>query len=182
MTIPLSHSPLPLLPHPDFPDSALAAITVAVSWQEDGGLALTYRLQGNLESLRLPTPAAPVAQDRLWAHTCCEVFLARGDAGAYREYNFSPSGQWAGYAFAAYRQRQEGELPSPALAWRRSGDELVLDATLPPAALPGGDGALRLALSTVVEMGDGSLSYWALAHPAAQPDFHHRGGFTLILE
>ena len=179
MPFPLANASL--LPHPDFPAPAVTAIAVAVS-RQGGGLSLSYRIQADLAALRLPTPAAPVEQDRLWAHTCCEVFLARGDAEPYWEYNFSPSGQWAGYAFAAYRQRQEGTLPSPALAWRRSGDTLVLDATLPPAALPGGPGPLRLALSMVVEMGDGSLSYWALAHPAPQPDFHHRGGFTLILE
>jgi hypothetical protein len=23
------------------------------------------------------------------------------------------------------------------------------------------------------------LSYWALHHPAAEADFHHRGGFTI---
>ena len=28
---------------------------------------------------------------------------------------------------------------------------------------------------------DGSHSYWALHHPAALPDFHHRDGFTLEL-
>jgi 23S rRNA (guanine745-N1)-methyltransferase len=51
-------------------------------------------------------------------------------------------------------------------------------------ALPTGDGPLRLALTTVVELADGApgtLSYWALAHPAGKPDFHHRDGFVLAL-
>jgi hypothetical protein len=48
-------------------------------------------------------------------------------------------------------------------------------------ALPGAS-ALRLALSAVIEETDGHLSYWALAHPAERPDFHHRDGFVLALE
>jgi hypothetical protein len=47
--------------------------------------------------------------------------------------------------------------------------------------LAGGLGALRLGLAAVLEEGDGKLSYWALRHPAAVPDFHHRGGFTAKL-
>jgi ABC-type uncharacterized transport system permease subunit len=43
-------------------------------------------------------------------------------------------------------------------------------------------GRLALALSVVVEHEDGVLSYWALAHPAAKPDFHHRDAFVLELE
>jgi hypothetical protein len=31
----------------------------------------------------------------------------------------------------------------------------------------------------VIEEGDGVLSYWALRHPAARPDFHHPEGFAL---
>ena len=171
-----------LLPHPDFPAPAVADIRVRVRL-DPAGLTLGYALRGDLSALRLPTPAEPVEADRLWAHTCFEVFLARGEA-AYREYNFSPSGQWAGYAFSAYRQRDElaqaPSLPAPTLAWRRGAGELALEVSLPAAALPPGDGALRLALTTVVEQSDGRLSYWALAHPAGKPDFHHRDGFGLF--
>ena len=35
-----------------------------------------------------------------------------------------------------------------------------------------------IGLSAVVETTDGTLSYWALAHPRAQPDFHHPVGWT----
>ena len=36
-------------------------------------------------------------------------------------------------------------------------------------------------MSAVIETDDGRLSYWALAHPAPQPDFHHRAGWTARL-
>ena len=38
---------------------------------------------------------------------------------------------------------------------------------------------LRVALCVVIEELDGALSYWALAHPAPRPDFHHPDGFAL---
>jgi hypothetical protein len=33
----------------------------------------------------------------------------------------------------------------------------------------------------VIEDDQGRISYWALAHPASKPDFHHRDGFALVL-
>ncbi|MGH8470123.1 MAG: hypothetical protein ACREVY_14440 [Gammaproteobacteria bacterium] len=39
---------------------------------------------------------------------------------------------------------------------------------------------LRLALAAVIEEKNGSLSYWALAHP--RPDFHHADAFALVFE
>jgi hypothetical protein len=40
---------------------------------------------------------------------------------------------------------------------------------------------LEVGISAVVEATDGSLSHWALVHPAARPDFHDRRGFVLRL-
>ncbi|NMF90687.1 hypothetical protein GPA26_19635, partial [Aromatoleum petrolei] len=57
---------------------------------------------------------------------------------------------------------------------------LVLDVTLDAAALPQGS-PLELGLTAVVETLDGTLSYWALRHPSARPDFHLRDAFTLPL-
>ena len=36
-------------------------------------------------------------------------------------------------------------------------------------------------LTAVIETLDGAISYWALAHPAEKPDFHHPDSFILIL-
>ena len=43
------------------------------------------------------------------------------------------------------------------------------------------DADWRLALTAVIEQRDSLKSYWALAHPAGQPDFHHADGFSQIL-
>ena len=172
-----------LAPHPDFPAPGIVALTVDCHRPGAGGLELHYCLEGELAGLRLPDPAHPVEPDRLWAHSCFELFLARAGQPGYREYNFSPSGQWAGYAFSDYRQRLEGpQLPAPSLDWRVGANRLELTARLPGAALPEGAGPLQLGLTTVLELADGRLSYWALHHPCDRPDFHHRGGFTLTLE
>ena len=38
---------------------------------------------------------------------------------------------------------------------------------------------LRAGAAAVIEEKDGRLTYWALTHPSALPDFHHRLGFVL---
>lgn len=172
---------LPLLCHPDTPCPALRGITVSASLADDGSIVLAYRLHGQLEQLLiappLPAAACSVAVDGLWQHTCCEAFIATPGRAEYCEYNLAPSGQWAAYAFSDYRQRQPAELPPPLIAVEQ--DQACLTVK---ASLPGQNGKrLELALSVVVECRDGSRSYWALAHPPGQPDFHQRSAFTLHL-
>jgi hypothetical protein len=89
-----------------------AVKAVMVEWRpKAGGLELTYRVEGR--ALALPASAVPARADNLWKTTCFELFL--GQAGTtYREFNFSPSGQWATYAFAAYRESgHDAPMPLP---------------------------------------------------------------------
>jgi hypothetical protein len=98
---------------------------------------------------------------------------------AYREFNFSPSGEWASCAFGRYRQAMPAPaMDEPSVSVRRNADALELDATIP---LP--DRArLSIAVSAVVESKQGELSYWALKHPPGKPDFHHPDSFALALD
>ncbi|MDD5295532.1 MAG: DOMON-like domain-containing protein [Rhodocyclaceae bacterium] len=171
-----------LICHPASPCTAVSALEVSVHAGAGGRLTLAYRLSGDMAGLLLPEPAPPGPADGLWRHTCFEAFVAVSGAPAYREFNFSPSGQWAAYGFSDTRQREESFVPSaaPDIALRRFPDRLELDATLPPELLPGRT-TLQLGLSAVIEAAGGSLSYWALAHPAEKPDFHLRAGFTARL-
>lgn len=210
---PLTHA---LHCHPATPCAAVVALAVRVENLGAVGWHLRYELAGDLARLRLPAPAAaPVFADGLWRHTCFEAFAAhlgttgpagaenhlpQGDASnasegklAYREFNFSPCGRWAAYAFAAERQRaaQQPVWPAPRLACTQQVmpqtippvmhpvTQWCLDAWLPVAWLP--PGPWQLGLSAVIEAVDGSLSYWALRHPNAQPDFHCRAGWTATL-
>lgn len=156
------------------------SIAVASRRGDAGELLLDYRLRG-VDALALPPPAAPGAADGLWQQTCCEAFVAAAAGPAYREFNFAPSGQWAVYDFADYRRRNDAwQAPTaPRIACRRDGDTLHLTASIPAALLP--SGAARLGLSVVAATPAGDKSYWALAHAAAQPDFHLAASFTLPL-
>ncbi len=132
----------------------------------------------------VPQEQARERKDLLWEHTCFEAFVGVPGEATYREFNFSPSGQWAAYAFSDYRQRDENfELAdAPQITTRLFAGRLEVDVALPASALPSGTLALQIALSAVVEAADtvdGSHSYWALHHPGPRPDFHHRSGFTL---
>jgi hypothetical protein len=158
-----------LVRHPDTPCAALRAIEARVV-REGNELRLAYILQGEIDRLRLPARRAPGA---LWQHTCCEVFVAR-TLPAYREYNFSPSGEWAAYAFTAYRQGGPLQAADPRISVKRGKEQLELTATIPVDA-----GALRLGLSVVVE--EQTMSYWALRHAPGKPDFHHPDAFALEL-
>src|SRR5690606_4833582 len=85
---------LALLAHPATPDGPVHSLTVEVDHHADGGLRLSFALAHG-GGLLLPAPQAPGPADGLWAHTCCEAFVAVAGETGYREYNFSPSGQWA---------------------------------------------------------------------------------------
>lgn len=179
--------PLPpqhaLLCHPDRPCAAAGAVDAGAQFAADGTLALSYRWRGDLAGLRLPAAQLAGPADDLWRHTCCEAFIAAVDAPDYREFNFSPSGQWAAYRFTDYRQRDPGFVASepPRLAFRLDADGFRLDAWLPPALLPA-SGTLQIGLTTVIEAAEGGQSYWALAHAAGPADFHQRANFLLTLK
>jgi hypothetical protein len=155
---------------------------VRVESTANGILALTFVLQGNLAALRIPAKRPRRRVDELWRHTCFEAFLMAGNGPDYREYNFSPSGEWAVYAFRDYRQAElAADEFAPVIRVHRSTQRLVLEAEV-PLELPALYRSIRLGLSAVVEAADGGLSYWALWHPPGKPDFHHVDAFALQLD
>lgn len=177
-------APLPLLPHPGNPGAAARRLEALAELAAPLILRLRYELEADPSQVRIPAPVAAGGRaERLWAHTCFEAFLRPEGSAAYLELNFSPSGQWAAYRFESYRQ---GMAPAdmeepPRLSVRQAGDRLQLQAEVRlRGALPAGP--LCMAVSAVVEDGEGRLSYWALRHPPGRPDFHHPGGFSLALE
>ena len=173
--------------HPDTPTAAVRGIAARVERESGDRLAVTYVLDADFNRLRVPAPRASGIASRLWQHTCCEVFIACKGLPAYYEFNFSPSGEWAAYAFDGYRSPRPGESKTgelnPQIVVREAASKLELDAVIPLDRLPELNGVpLSLALSAVVEDSAGALSYWALRHPAGKPDFHHSEAFALELE
>lgn len=168
--------------HAVHPCQVVSTCEVSVSWQHDG-LTLVYRIRGDLDRLLLPAPTPrPGFADGLWQHTCLEAFVAGAGSERYHEFNFSPAGNWAAYAFAAYRQRDRAwqATVAPYLAWQSDAAEGILTVRIPKELLPTGD-ALQLGLSAITEAADGGLSYWALRHADAKPDFHCSESFCLTL-
>ncbi|MDP2786546.1 MAG: DOMON-like domain-containing protein [Pseudomonadota bacterium] len=172
-----------LQPHPASRAGGVDAIQVEIVVLPAGALRLAYVLTGDLAGMRIPEAQAASRVDGLWQHSCFEVFVGTTNGPAYREFNFSPSGQWQAYAFTVYRV---GDLlasaTNPAIECLIEPGCLTLHATLQPDDLPRGAGLsspLRLGLTAVVETTDGALSYWALRHAPGKPDFHHPDTFAL---
>ena len=165
--------------HPDSPCAALRGITASVERTAAGRLEVLFALEGEIDRLRVPPPRPPRAAERLWESTCCEVFVAPEAMASYREFNLSPSGEWAAYAFTSYRSRTPlaDPLPDPRICVSRDAAVLRLSATIPVQA-----GRLRIGLAAVIEDREGSLSYWALRHAQGKPDFHHSHAFALALD
>jgi len=155
-------------------------ITAEIGVDTDEMLVVTYRIVGELARLRIPTDAEHLDPDRLWAHTCCELFVAPLAGAAYVEHNFSPNGQVARFELSAYRERVPSSpvVAAASVSTARERGVLELCARAP---LPAGTDAARISITAVIEDDAGALSYWALRHPTDRPDFHDPDGFALAL-
>ena len=167
--------PLELTLHPDCTGRAVARIDVEIARPTADALALRYLMNGNIAGIRMPPTAAPVRTDGLWRTTCFEILVAEA-GGAYSEFNFAPSKQWAAYHFDAYRAGMQNAAAAPGVQVRADDAQFELRASVLLAP-----NARRLALAAVIEEIDGTKSYWALRHPQGKPDFHHADSFACEL-
>ena len=161
--------------HPNVAPSTLQSIDASI-WQDDGRWHFRYLFEGATD-LILPDTADPGRADGLWQSTCAEAFVGLA-GGAYLEFNFAPSGQWAAYRFDGPRQGRRDEPAEIEVFLEGGEDWIAIEAAVRCKALEPG---LTVALSAVVEEQGGGKSYWALKHPDGPPDFHHRACFTALL-
>jgi len=171
--------------HPEFPSAAVSGIEVTISRGPVGVLTLSYLVTGRIEALAIPPRAAPSRTDGLWQRTCFEAFLRAPGGEAYAELNLAPSSQWAAYAFSGYRVRgPDPDVPAPFIDAEGGQTRFELRAALDVGRIAGlpSDAAWRVGLSAVIQATDGTKSYWALAHPPGNPDFHHATSFALTLD
>ena len=170
-----------LRPHADFRPEAGLQIDVDVVREDPCRLALNYVVTGATGALHLPDAAKPERANELWRSTCFEAFIRAASDGPYYEFNFSPSRQWAAYAFDAYRSgmRDADPLDTPRIDIRSGTARFELQVSLDLARLPPASAGWQLGLSAVIEETSGRKSYWALAHPPGKPDFHHADCFAL---
>jgi hypothetical protein len=169
--------------HPNTPCESVDRIDVEVH-SNGANLLLRYRVSGRIGDIRIPPATTSSRADELWKHTCFEAFLHHKNEG-YRELNFSPSTEWAAYAFSDYR---EGMRPLPHISPPQIATELLdscfelrVALRLDEIADFTSTARLRLGLSAIIEGRNGRKSSWALAHPPGKPDFHHPDCFAVEL-
>ena len=170
---------------PFSPGSAPQGLQIAGSVdRRPGTLLITYIMAGDLERIVLPGPALAVSRrHELWRRTCFEVFFGIPGQTSYWEGNFSPTGDWNIYRFTDYRQGMaEEEGPDRPLC-RAVADKsrLELSCSMDIHDLCPDVEVLTAGIACVVMETSGRLSYWAVDHCGARPDFHDRRSFLLQL-
>jgi hypothetical protein len=148
-------------------------------------LSLHYSVAGKIENILVPSPApCPSRQDELWKGTCFEFFLALRDQPQYWEFNMSPSGDWNVYRMDAYRRigfQKETCIQGLSFELRNEAGSLALDMAVDLKPILPDDQPIECGITAVIQTRDGTETYWALAHPAPQADFHLRESFILAL-
>lgn len=168
----------PLMLHRTCDLGPIRAVTAAITATPKGCEA-EFRLDGHIPAIILPPPAAPTRQDNLWQTTCFEIFWQPLGNAAYREFNLSPSGQWAAYDFASFREgMRDAPVAAIAVACSHDAERLVLRASI-AADLPA---PAQVALNAVVQHMDGQRQFWAMAFPPGPPEFHSEANRQLIIE
>jgi hypothetical protein len=173
-----------LMPHPETPLPARelklwANVEHAAAFGAMATLNIWFGVGAPAARFFLPEGAEPARKDALWRTTCFEAFLQPAGGKAYQEWNFAPSGDWAAYDFTTYREgMRNAEVGAP--PYIRMEDNLTWWALGATIAIPS-EGKWSLGLSAILEEAGGAKSYWALAHAAGKPDFHHPDCFVAKL-
>jgi hypothetical protein len=167
-----------------FPATHIPAIRITGTvFLENRVLGLQYLLSGDIEAVLLP-PASrlPSRKHELWKATCFEFFLAIRDQPGYWEFNMSPSGNWNAYRMDAYRRigfREETRIAHLPFAFKKGSDGFFLDVSLDLTSFIRHERQLQMGITAIIQAEGGSETYWALAHPAPDADFHLRESFIL---
>lgn len=148
-------------------------------------LLVDYHLTGNMQEILFPPLSAHTERkDDLWKATCFEFFLAVPNDPQYWEFNMSPSGNWNIYQMSAYRRvgfREEVSIKHLSFSFRCEPDDVIVDATVDLDPIISSKSEIQVGITCVIQLKDGHESYWALAHPKPQADFHLRESFALTL-
>lgn len=175
-----------LVRHPASSVAAITGIRVRASRPAEARLALHYCVTGDIASLAMPVLMATERADELWQATCFEAFVRVPGRDRYVEFNFSPSTRWAAYRFDSYRSgRVDFECATlPRFDMRAGAGTLELGVVVDLAESNQGWRTLdlQIGLSAIIETRDRQKSYWAIAHPPGDPDFHHGDCFAAILK
>jgi hypothetical protein len=88
------------------------------------------------------------------------------------------------YQIDAYRRvgfREETSVERLQVAAKKDARHLWLDAAVDLSPLIARAQRLQLGIASVIQSLDQHKSYWAVAHPHPEPDFHRRDSFIVQL-
>ncbi|XOV88631.1 MAG: hypothetical protein ACFHX7_01835 [Pseudomonadota bacterium] len=135
-----------------------------------------------------PDRVAPDRVNNLWEHTCFEFFIGSVNTTRYYEFNLAPGGDWNTYSFSDVRQdmQETTRLICQSSDFQLAPGEAWLEARL-QFSEPVHEDSFRVGIAAIVEgtladpQSGRSHAFFALTHPGARPDFHHRDGHTLLV-
>ncbi|HXD09887.1 MAG TPA: DOMON-like domain-containing protein [Anaerolineales bacterium] len=178
------HKSFKLIPYPasNIPALEITGTVLRI----DNQIALRYFVRGDeVRKILFPdTSSFPARHDDLWQATCFEFFIAIEGQPQYWEFNMSPSRDWNVYAMDAYRQvnmREEFAFTQLPFEFRKTNADVLLDISLDLNPVVQSENSLEIGVTTIIQTNDGNETYWALAHPGEQADFHLRESFILEL-
>ena len=172
----------PLMLHQTCDLGPIRSVTASIKATRHG-CGAEFRFEGNISAIVLPQTTESKRMDNLWKTSCFEIFWQPIGGTYYREFNLSPSGQWAAYDFDEFREgMRDAPVDAISLSCSQSNvngeGELVLKASI-AAELPA---PAQVALNAIVEHPDGGMQYWALAFPPGKPEFHSEACRQMIVE
>jgi hypothetical protein len=144
-------------------------------------LTISYTLLGDIRQVNIAPPETPQRKNELWQDTCFEFFIGAKNSSSYWEFNLSPAEHWNIYRFDNYRQGMQEETAFTTLPFdvKHNSDSLDLTFDVKLDKIISIDQPIEVAITTVIKSISGDVSYWALSHKGAEPDFHLRESFIL---
>ena len=142
-----------------------------------------YEVDGEIDRILLPAKSlSPSRKENLWKATCFEFFIAISNQQEYWEFNMSPSGNWDIYKMDAYRRvgfQEEVALTKLPFVFRKAENKLSLDILVDVSPILPPQQKVQIGITAIIQTTDGYETYWALAHPGKQADFHLRDSFLI---
>ncbi|MEO1636963.1 MAG: DOMON-like domain-containing protein, partial [Cyanobacteria bacterium J06631_9] len=176
-----------LVPFEPLPGTTQLSITGTLA-RAGSVLSVTYLMTGDLDSVLIPPiNTCQARKDRLWEQTCFEFFwtagLQKADQDAYWEFNLSPTGEWNVFALGGYRAdlKEEPAFSELPFSVSRLPDGVRVTISVDMSVLLPTDTPWLLGVSAVGVLADGTETFWAIAHPASEADFHDSGSFVVQL-
>ncbi|WP_017655804.1 DOMON-like domain-containing protein [Fortiea contorta] len=175
----------PFFLKPFFASESLPTVNITGNIaRTDNHLAIEYTISGDLKEIIIASPTdTPTRKHELWENTCFEFFLGVKNSTQYWEFNFSPSGDWNVYRFDDYRQgmREETAWTQLPFSVQNLADSLAIALQINLNQILSPTQAIEVAITTVIQHKDSKITYFALTHQGAEPDFHRRDSFTIEL-